>query len=206
MQLYALKNNNEPDSSPYIQAYTNEFKLSVHQLRMAKEKWTAGKLNQEYLRNIHATEGSSIMTIKNLCVSNDTINYKKTVDKLLKTALHDDFDQDKHQRGRYRRLPDHSKVNNKSDGARPIIPGHLLDLMRKINRSRASVLILKWKNIWNEEKRHIRSNELRLNDNRDSKHIKNNKGKAIIIRMTKREQELEKTTPLHHSQRTRQRY
>ena len=60
---------------------------------MDKEKWTAGKLNQEYLRNIQATEGSSIMTIKTLCASDDTINYKKTVEKLLKTALHDDFDQ-----------------------------------------------------------------------------------------------------------------
>ena len=39
-------------------------------------------------------------------------------------------------------------------------------------------LILKWKNIWNEEKRHIRSDELRLNENRDSNHSKKNKGNS----------------------------
>ena len=58
---------------------------------MAKENWTAGKLKQEYLQKTHSTEGSSMMTIKTLCVADDNINYKKTVDKLLKTALHDDF-------------------------------------------------------------------------------------------------------------------
>ena len=46
------------------------------------------------------------MTIKTLCFADDTINYKKTVDKLLKTALHDNFEQDEHQRGRSRRLSD----------------------------------------------------------------------------------------------------
>ena len=150
MQLSALKYSNEPDSSPSIQAYTNKFKLLVDQLRMAKEKWTAGNLKKESLRNIQATEGSSIMTIKTLCVVDDTINYKKTVEKLLKTALHDDFDQDKQQRGRSWRLPGHSKRKTKSDGAITIIPGHLLDLIRKGNGSQAAGLILKWKNIWNE--------------------------------------------------------
>ena len=131
--MSALKYNNEPDSLPSIQAYTNEFKLLVDQLRMAKEKWTAGKLKQEYLRNIQDTEGSSIMTIKNLCVADDTIYYKQTVEKLLKTALHGDFDQDKHQRGRSWRLPENSKGDTKSNGAIPITPGHLLDFIRKGN-------------------------------------------------------------------------
>ena len=157
MKLSALKYNNEPNSSPSIQAYTNEFKLLVDRLCMAKYKWTAGKLKQEYLRNIQATEGSSIMTIKTLCVVDDTINYNKNVDTLLKTALHDNFDQDGQQRGRSRRLPDHSKGKTKSYGAIPRIPGHLLYLIRKGNRSQAAGLILKWKNTWNEEKRHIHS-------------------------------------------------
>ena len=116
------------------------------------------------------------MNIKTLCVANDTINYKKTVDKLLKTAPHDDFDQDEQQRGRSRRLPDHSKGNTKRNGSIPRTPCHLLDLIRKCNGSQAVGLILKGKNIWNEEKRHIRSDELILNDNRDSNHSKNNKG------------------------------
>ena len=116
------------------------------------------------------------MTIKTLCVADDTINYKKTVEKLLKTTLHDDFYQDKQQRSRSRRLPDHSKGKTKSNGAILRIPGHLLDLIRKGNGSQAAGLIIKWKNIWNEEKIHISSDELRLNDNRDSNHSKNNKG------------------------------
>ena len=57
MKLSALKYNNEPDSSPSIQAYTNDFKLLADQLRMSKEKWSAGNLKQEYLQNIQATEG-----------------------------------------------------------------------------------------------------------------------------------------------------
>ena len=90
------------------------------------------------------------MTTNTLCVSDDTINDKKTVDKLLKTALHHDFDQDEQQRGRSRRLPDHSKGKTKNDGAIPSIPGHLLELIRKGNGSQAAGLILKWNNIWNE--------------------------------------------------------
>ena len=176
MQLSALKYNNETDISTSIHAYTNKFKLLVEKLCMAKEKWMAGKLNQEYLQNIQATECSSIMTIKTLCVTDDTINYKKMVDKLLKTALHDDFDQEKQQRGRYRRLPDHSKGKTNINGAITSIPCHLLDLIRKGDGLQAAGLILKWKNIWNEEKRHIRSGKLLLNDNRNSKHSKNNKG------------------------------
>ena len=97
------------------------------------------------------------MTIKTLCVADNTINYKKTVDKLLKTALHDEFDQDEQQMGRSRKLPDHSKGKTKINGATPSIPGHFLGLIRKGNGSQAAGLILKWKNIWNEEKRHIRS-------------------------------------------------
>ena len=155
MQLSALKYNTKSDSSPSIQAYTNEFKLLADGLRMAKDKWKAGKLKHEYLRNIQATEGSSIMTIKILCVADNTIRYKQTVDKLLKTALHDNFDQDEHQRDRSWQIPDHSKGDTKIDGAMPSIPCHLLDLIRKGNGSQAAGLILKWKNIWNEEKRHI---------------------------------------------------
>ena len=64
------------------------------------------------------------MTIKTLCVADDTINYNKTMDKLLKTDLHDDFDQDEQQRSRSQRLPDHSKVKTKSDVAIPRISGH----------------------------------------------------------------------------------
>ena len=116
------------------------------------------------------------MTIKTLCVADDTINYNKTVDKLLETALHDDFNQDEQQRGRSRWSPDHSKGKTKSYGSTPSIPGHLLYLIMKGNGSQAAGLILKWKNIWNEEKRHIRSDELRLNDNIDSNHSKNKKG------------------------------
>ena len=110
---------------------------------MAKEKWSAGNLNQEYLRNIQATEGSSIMTIQTLFVFDDTINYKETVDKLLNTALHDNFYQDKQQRGRSRRLPDHSKGDTKSDGDIPSIPVHLLDLIRKVAVQQAAGLFLK---------------------------------------------------------------
>ena len=116
-----------------------------------------GKLKQEYLRNIQATEGLSIMTIKTLCVADDTINYNKNVDKLLNTALHNDFDHDKQQRVCSRRLLEHSKGKTKSDGAIPSIPGHLLYLIRKGKGSQAAGLILKWKNIWNGERRHIRS-------------------------------------------------
>ena len=36
MQFSALKYKNEPDSSPYIQAYTNYFRLLADRLRMAK--------------------------------------------------------------------------------------------------------------------------------------------------------------------------
>ena len=57
MQLSTLKYNSKPDSFPSIQAYTNEFKLLLDQLHMDKEKWTAGKLKQKYLRNIQDTEG-----------------------------------------------------------------------------------------------------------------------------------------------------
>ena len=89
------------------------------------------------------------MTIKTLCVADDTINYKKTLDKLLNTALHDNIDQDEQQGGRSRRLPGHSKVKTKSEGSIPSIPGHLLYLIRKDNRLQAAGLILKWKNIWN---------------------------------------------------------
>ena len=89
------------------------------------------------------------MTINTLCVSDDAINYKKTMDKLLKTALHHDFDQDEQQRGRSRRLPDHSKGKTKNDGAIPSIPGHILELIGKVSGSQAAGLILKWKNIWN---------------------------------------------------------
>ena len=77
IQLSALKCNNEPGGYPSIQEYTNEFKVLVDRLILAKEKGTAGKLNQEYLQNIQATKGSSIMTINTLCVADDTINYKK---------------------------------------------------------------------------------------------------------------------------------
>ena len=44
-------------------------------------------------------------------------------------------------------------------------------------------LILKWKNIWNEESRHIRSDELRLNVNRDSNHRQNNKGNSKDVKL-----------------------
>ena len=80
MILYALQYNNEPDILPSIQMYTNDFNLLANQLRMSKEKWSKGKLKQEYLQNIQATEGSLIMTIKTLCVADDTIYYKETVD------------------------------------------------------------------------------------------------------------------------------
>ena len=72
--MSALKYNNETDSSPSIQVYTNDFKLLADRLRMAKEKWSAGKINQEYLWDIQATEGSSIMNIKTLSVADDTIH------------------------------------------------------------------------------------------------------------------------------------
>ena len=123
------------------------------------------------------------MTIKTLCVADDTINYKKTVDKLLKTALHDNFDQDEQQRARSRRLSDHSKGKTKSDGAIPSIPVYLIDLIRKGSKLQEAGLILKWKNIWNEENRHTRSDELRLNDNRDSNHRKNNKGDSKDVKL-----------------------
>ena len=115
------------------------------------------------------------MTIKTLCVVDDTIHYKQTVDKLLKTGLHDNFDQYELQRGLSRRLPNHSKGYTKSDGDIPSIPGHLLDLIRKGNGLQVAGLILKWKNICNEEKRHIRSDELQLNKNRYYNHIKKKK-------------------------------
>ena len=164
--MSALKCNNEPGGYPSIQEYTNKFKVLVDRLILAKEKGTAGKLNQEYLQNIQATKGSSIMTINTLCVADDTINYKKTVDELLKTALHDNFDQYKQQRGRSRRLPDHSKGVTKSDGSIPRVPGHILDLIRKVTEQQAAGLFLKWKKLWNEEKRHIRPDKLQLNDNK----------------------------------------
>ena len=66
------------------------------------------------------------MTNKTLFVADDTIHYKETVDKLLKTALHDEFDQDKNQRGRSWRLPDHYKGDTTSYGAIPSVPGHIL--------------------------------------------------------------------------------
>ena len=50
------------------------------------------------------------------------------------------------------------------------------DLIRKGNGSQAAGLMLKWKNIWNEEKRHIHFDELRLKNNRYSNHSKNEKG------------------------------
>ena len=118
------------------------------------------------------------MNINTLCFADDTIHYKQIVDKVLKTSLQDNFDQDEKQRGRSQWLPDHSKVNTKSDGDIPSIPGHLLDLMSKGNRLQATVLVLKWNNIWNEKKRHICSDELQFNDNRDSNHSKKNKGNS----------------------------
>ena len=100
---------------------------------MSKEKWSAVNLKQEYLLNIQATEGSFIMTIKTLCVADDAIHYKENVDKLLKTDLHDYFDQYEQQRGCSRELPGHYKGDTKSNGAIPSIPGHLLDLIIKVN-------------------------------------------------------------------------
>ena len=117
---------------------------------MAKEKWLARKLKQEYLQNIQATECSSVMTIKTLCVSGDTIHYNETVNKLLDTALHNNFDQDKQLRCHSRRLPDQSKGYTKRDGAIPSVPGHLLDLIRKGTGQQAADLFLKWKKLWNE--------------------------------------------------------
>ena len=89
------------------------------------------------------------MTIKTLCVSDDTINYKETVDKLLNIALHNNFYQYKQQRGRSRRLPGHSKGYTKSDGAIPSIPGHLLDVIKKGTGQQASGMFLKDKKWWN---------------------------------------------------------
>ena len=175
MQLSALKYNNKPDSLPSIQSHTDEFKLLANLLRMDKEKWSEGNLKQVYLWNIQATEGSYIMTIKTLCVADNTIHYKETVDKLLKTALHYDFDQDKPQRGHSRSLPDHSKVGTKGDGDISSVPGHLLDLIRKGSGQKAAGLSLKWNKLWNEEKRHIRPDELQLNDTRESRYSKKNK-------------------------------
>ena len=149
MQLSDLKYNSKPDSSPSIQAYTNDFKILADRLHMAKEKWVAGKLKQEYLLNIQATESSSIMTIKNLCVADNNLRYKETVDKLLETALHDDFDQDKQQRGRSWRLPHHSKEDTNIDGSIISVPGHLLELIRKGTGQQSAGLLLKWKTSWN---------------------------------------------------------
>ena len=59
---------------------------------MAKDRRLAGNLKQDLLQNIQATDGSLIMTIKTLCVVDDTIHYKETVDNRLKTALHTNFD------------------------------------------------------------------------------------------------------------------
>ena len=123
------------------------------------------------------------MTIKTLCVADDTINYKKTLDKLLKTAPHDNFDQDEQQRGRSRRISDHYKGKTKSNGAIPSIPGYLIDLISKVSRLQATGLILKWKNMWNEENIHTRSDELILNDNRASNHRKNNKGNSKEVKL-----------------------
>ena len=71
------------------------------------------------------------MTIKTLCFCDDIINLKENVDKLFKTALHDDFDQDEQKMGRSPKLPDHSKRDTKSDGYIPSVPGNLLDLIMK---------------------------------------------------------------------------
>ena len=76
MQFSALKFINEPDSSLSIQVYTNEFKLLSEWLHMDKEKWFSGKLKKEYSQNTQATEGSSIITIKTLCVANNNIHYQ----------------------------------------------------------------------------------------------------------------------------------
>ena len=76
MQLSALKYNNETDSFLSIQAYTNNFKLLADWICMVKEKWSAGKFKQEYLRNIQSTESSSIININTLCVADNTIHYK----------------------------------------------------------------------------------------------------------------------------------
>ena len=84
------------------------------------------------------------MTIKTLCVAGYNINYKETVDKLLKTSLHKNFDQYKQQRGRSRWLSGHSKGDTKSDGIIPSVPGHLLDLIRKVTGQQAAGLFLKW--------------------------------------------------------------
>ena len=108
-----------------------------------------GNIKQEYLQNIQATEGSSIMTIKTLCLSDSTIHYKENVDKLLNNALHDNFYQEKQQRGRSWRLPDHSKGDTKSNAAIPRFPGHLLDFIRNGNGQQVDGLFLKWKKLWN---------------------------------------------------------
>ena len=92
----------------------------------------------------------------------------------MKTAPHEDFDQDTRQRGCSQRLPDHSKGDTKSDGAIPSVPGHILYLIRKGTRYQAYDMFLKWKKLWNEEKRHIRPDELMLNDTRESNHSKKN--------------------------------
>ena len=63
-----------------------------------------------------------------------------------------------------RRLPDRSKEDTKSNGAIPSIPGHLLNIIRKVTGHQAAGLFLKWKKLWNEEKRHIRPDKLQLND------------------------------------------
>ena len=143
MQFSALKYNKKPNSLLSIQAYNNEFKFLANWLRMAKDRRLAGNLKQDLLQNIQATDGSLIMTIKTLCVVDDTIHYKQTVDKLLKTGLHDNFDQDELQRGLSRRLPNHSKGYTKSDGDIPSIPVHLLDLSRKVTVQQAAGLFLK---------------------------------------------------------------
>ena len=173
--MSALKYNDKHDNLQSIQEYTNDFKLLAYRLRMAKEKWSTGNLNQEYLQNIQATEGSSIMTTKTLCVAEDIINYKENVDKLLKTALHNNFDQDKHKRGRYRRIPDQYKGDTKSDGATPTIPGHLLELIRKGTGHQLAGLLIKRKKLRNKENRDICPDELRLNNTRESNHSKKNK-------------------------------
>ena len=97
------------------------------------------------------------------------------MDKLFKTALHDDFDQDEQKMGRSPKLPDHSKRDTKSDGYIPSVPGNLLDLIRKGTVQQADGLLLKWKKLWNEEKRHIFHDELLLDGTRGSNHRKNNK-------------------------------
>ena len=64
-KLNNMKYNQDLESYEYIQAYTNNLKITYELLEIANKSWPSLKRKVEYLQNINLVDGHDLLAISN---------------------------------------------------------------------------------------------------------------------------------------------